>query len=494
MATSSTVTSTARQYTAANSEFHSIAHASQSGLNPGNTNFYGCGWFRFDSFVTLNCLFAKWKDNGTGGTCAYLLDYYNTGGKFRWSVSSSGAYNSGVTTVQSTTFGAASLNTWYFVEWYHDADNDVLGIAVNRGTTDTAAHSTGIYTSTATSVRISALESTYYNNGKVSSIGIFSRIPSTAERDALYNSGAGVFYKDLSDSIKTGLVSWWDLMETSGQAYDAVGSNNLTDNNTVTSAAGIITYTAEKSAQFTSANSEYLSITNASQSGLSPGNVDFSGFAWVKIDSTGASKAIMSKWSFTSPSLQREYLFGISATEKPFIQVSTTGSAGGATKAHTDSVTTSAYYFLRFYHDAANDLIGISINNDTFQTAAHAAGVYQGTGDFLIGSQDQGASLFMDGKIAVCGFISGIPTAAEWTSIYERGFGINNAAKPALSSATYVSIWELNEVSGTRSDSVGSNDLTDNNTVTQADGVVLYTAPVVGGSTKGGLCLLGVGL
>lgn len=56
-------------------------------------------------------------------------------------------------------------------------------------------------------------------------------------------------------TLLTGLVSYWPLDEESGTRYDAVGGNDLTDNNTV----GFDTGVDGAAASFVAANSEYLS-------------------------------------------------------------------------------------------------------------------------------------------------------------------------------------------------------------------------------------------
>lgn len=76
-------------------------------------------------------------------------------------------------------------------------------------------------------------------------------------------------------SLLTNLVSYWKLDEASGSRADSVGSNTLTDNNTVTGASGKITTCSH----FTAANSEYLTV--ADNSGLSPSTA-FTFSCWVK--------------------------------------------------------------------------------------------------------------------------------------------------------------------------------------------------------------------
>jgi len=77
------------------------------------------------------------------------------------------------------------------------------------------------------------------------------------------------------------LISYWDFEETSGTRADLVGTNDLTDNNTVGSGTGI----NGTGAQFDSASSEYLSIADASQTDLDFA-IDTSINLWVYDDNS----------------------------------------------------------------------------------------------------------------------------------------------------------------------------------------------------------------
>src|SRR5207247_6557818 len=93
----------------------------------------------------------------------------------------------------------------------------------------------------------------------------------------------------------TGLVSYWkldDVSDGSGPVtrLDSVGSNHLTDNNTVASAPGKI----GNGADFESANNEFFSITDASQNGLDiTGDLTIS--CWVKFESVVGIQAMTGK-------------------------------------------------------------------------------------------------------------------------------------------------------------------------------------------------------
>lgn len=78
-----------------------------------------------------------------------------------------------------------------------------------------------------------------YADGRIDSAGIWGRVLSGSDITALFNSSMGKVYSDLTTAQKVSLVSWWNLNEISGQRNDSHGTNHLTDNNTVTYAAGV---------------------------------------------------------------------------------------------------------------------------------------------------------------------------------------------------------------------------------------------------------------
>lgn len=477
---SSTVTASARLFTAANSEFLS---ATDAAWNSPTGSWYQAGWVKLTTNATQVVLLAKY---GTANQNAFQAYYNNATSKFGLTQSSNGVLTVGVE------FGStSSTGTWYFVENYYDSTNQLCGININRGTDATVAQILGQHNST-DSIRWGAQNGAFYANAAGGPTVFLSGMPTAAERNSLYNSGNGVLYKDRPTFSTATILAWYDMVETSGQAYDANGSNHLTDNNTVTSAAGKVTYTAEDASQFTAANTEYLSITDASQSGLDIGNADKYFCAWVYLDNLGTLRQIVSKW-LVNATTQQSYTFYISASNQLVWIVSKDGTtANNVSCTASEVVVASRWYFCEVWHNATSDLIGASLNRGTEATAAITTGVNDGTRDFTI-------SMFspdypFNGRISSVVVTNGIPTATERDALYNRGFGVDYSDKPALSVATYVSWWELTEASGSRADSHGSNTLTDNNSVTGNPGVVydVVTPPAGGGSYGSTLGLMGI--
>ena len=110
--------------------------------------------------------------------------------------------------------------------------------------------------------------------GKPASGWLASNVSSLATY--LYNSGAGRRSSDFKASSyylngnPSGAVSWWDLDERSGTRNDKIGSNHLTDNNSVGYAAGIasgaVQYDGDQITSWNDKSGNFRHATASSQS------------------------------------------------------------------------------------------------------------------------------------------------------------------------------------------------------------------------------------
>jgi len=213
-------------------------------------------------------------------------------------------------------------------------------------------------------------------------------------------------------ALKTSLISYWKLGEASGNRVDSHGSNTLTDNNTVTQAAGKI----GNAAQFTAASSEYLSIVD--NAGISTGNIDFSIAGWVYLDSKASSRRIFSKTDNTDS----EYnLFYRQSTDRFQFDINSGGIAVAAST--LGSPSTATWYFIVAWHDAAGDTLNIQINNGTADSTA-TAGV--GPSDTAYGLQlGRLGTDYMDGRIDDTAFWKRTLSSDERTQLYNGGNGLS---------------------------------------------------------------------
>ena len=81
-------------------------------------------------------------------------------------------------------------------------------------------------------------------DGRMATLGVFKPTDISSQAASIvsttYYGGAGTQYGKLTTAFKTasGLTNWHDMNEYDGNAVDAEGSSDWTDNNTVTSAIG----------------------------------------------------------------------------------------------------------------------------------------------------------------------------------------------------------------------------------------------------------------
>lgn len=220
-------------------------------------------------------------------------------------------------------------------------------------------------------------------------------------------------------SLTTSLVSYWDLEEASGTRYDLHGSNDLTDNNTVPNATGII----GNGADFTEANTEYLSITdNASLSNLG----DHSWSFWFKANATGNDNAIVGKWETSG----REYILRVNASNKfQYIYYSANVGASNTqwttTSAITD-VTAWNHYVVTVDVSAATMVMyvngsSVAVTQDT----SAATSTYDSNSDFTVGMMRTASpSELTDGVIDELGLWTKILTSGEVSDLYNSGAGL----------------------------------------------------------------------
>lgn len=228
-------------FTAANSEYLSLAD--NAALSVGDVPLDIYTWVYATSTPTAGNtmgILGKWA----AGDLEYLLFLDNTGGTIRFKFQVRNTADSTTTTVTASTFGTPSTATWYAIHCYHDPTGNVIGIAVNDGTADTAATTGGVRNGTA-AFEIGRHTAANYFDGRVATTGFWKRTASNlsaTELTQLYNLRKGLLYEriqnSLGTSLTTGLVAYWNMVEASGTRADAASTNNLTDNNTVTQAAG----------------------------------------------------------------------------------------------------------------------------------------------------------------------------------------------------------------------------------------------------------------
>lgn len=214
-------------------------------------------------------------------------------------------------------------------------------------------------------------------------------------------------------ATKANLVGYWPLDEASGNAIDAHGSNDLTDTNTVGAGTGVVSGARD----FDEANSEYFTI--ADNADLSMGDIDFTISCWVNLDNW-RNHVFVGKASNPYSTADVEYCLLYNQATSQFDFVVSDGAT--KTSASVSMFVFGSWIHLCAWHDSVNNTVNLSVNNGTPASAAHSAGVSNGTYPFRIGHADQVWS-YTNGLIDEVAVWKRLLTADERTWLYNEGNG-----------------------------------------------------------------------
>lgn len=214
--------------------------------------------------------------------------------------------------------------------------------------------------------------------------------------------------------LLAGLVSFWKLDESSGARVDAHGPHDLADNNTVTQSAGKI----GDSAQFTSANAEWLSNTDSE---LNVGTGSASWSAWVYFDSHSAFSGILGKYLEGSGYLLWHYNNGTG-----FVMAAYDSTAAYHEISIGANATTGEWHHIYAQYDNDTRKLGISINNGVIieSAALPIGGIADSSNSFNLGKNDGGLN-YHNGRIDEVGMWRRKLTTDERSLLYNSGSGIS---------------------------------------------------------------------
>lgn len=221
-------------------------------------------------------------------------------------------------------------------------------------------------------------------------------------------------------SLANSLVSFWKLDEASGSRSDSIGTNTLTDNNTVTSAGGNINTLA---ASFASASSEYLSIADSAS--VSVGDIQFFISCWVYITNKTAVRSFVSHYNNTTN--QRAWRIWYDSVADRFnFTVSNDGTASTVLVANGfGAVPANTWIHILAWHDSVANTINISVNGNEPDSAAHTTGVFDSSESFKIGAQGTTTAntpgFFWNGMIAQVAFGKNyLPTVRDRFDMFQE--------------------------------------------------------------------------
>ena len=206
------------------SSLQTLSAASNSSLQVGGTPFTFTFWYKHTAGVTSGSgVIIKGTSSTSGGEFETIVTANLMYFRVRTSANVTGPQIAGTTVM--------SIGNWYFIEIGFDSTTSKIFIRVNNGGYVESV-ATSVYTGTNPLEFGRSLNPTYLT-GAIDEVSFWKRTLTDAERLFVYNTGFGRSYSEYTASLKTSLISYWSMDETSGTRYDSFGTNNLTSNNNV---------------------------------------------------------------------------------------------------------------------------------------------------------------------------------------------------------------------------------------------------------------------
>jgi hypothetical protein len=226
----------------------------------------------------------------------------------------------------------------------------------------------------------------------------------------------------IDSSLLDSLVSYWKLDGSSGAAADSAGSNTLT-NTGVTYVSGKINNAGDFE---NSGTAQYLSISDASQSGLDITG-DISVHAWLKPESapgTDIQYQVVNK--FLAAGDQRSYAFryeDASGTKKLTMQVGTGASSENLSV--NQNLGTGTFHDVVWTWKASNSTLTVYVDGSSIGTDVGSyTSLFSGTAPFIVGdSANLDVMNNFDGIIDEVGVWSRVLTSTEVSELYNSGSG-----------------------------------------------------------------------
>ncbi len=429
-------------------------------------------WVKPETVATYTMLFRK---GASGGSREYTL-YGFADGSLAWEVPGGIVYGAA---------GSISVGNWSLLCVKHDPVANVIGISVNGGAWTETGYSTGL-TDGAGEFQLGASDdqALYYDGLAEELIFMRGYCLSNAEVAELYNRGYGITLDDWIGDLSAAVpfaVAVYPLDEASGTRYDSVGSNNLADSGSTAIGTGMF----GNAADFEVGAPTVLSITD--NVALSAGDVKLSIRFWFKPESIDATYGILIKGNGIDDATNYEYEV-LGGTSGGVVFSVSDGTTRTFTANNDGTISAGNWYLIHAWHDPDNNEIGLTVNAGTPSIGSTSTGVWDNNKDFRLGGESEGTRPYdglLDDVVILKGYLL---SSTQRTADYNGGAGIpfRHWLRDTLSLAVpyAVACWTLDEASGTRADSVGSNDLSDNNTVASATGLLGSAADFESGNSE----------
>lgn len=219
--------------------------------------------------------------------------------------------------------------------------------------------------------------------------------------------------------LNTGITGFWKLEEESGTRVDVVGSNDLTDTNTVTQEDGIVL----KAGQFTAANSEYLTTTSPT-SAVNPLDTDFSISTWYYLDTDANGVFIFSSGQSAFGDCYSIKWISQDATIR--IGVNDSGGGGDSLDFTGVSPVTEGWHNAVMTYNTTTEEMRVIVDDGTPVSKTSDKDPCAGLtfNRFGLGARVISPGNYFNGRIDASGFWKKVLTASEITELYNKGAGV----------------------------------------------------------------------
>lgn len=256
----------------------------------------------------------------------------------------------------------------------------------------------------------------------------------------------------------TSIVSRWLLDESSGNRADSVGSNTLTDVNTVAAGSGYDGNWAN-SADFERGNSEKLEIAdNASLSITGALTISF----LMRSESIAGTQDMVNK---SDNDTQKSYRVGLGSDSKIFFTVSSNGTSE-TNVIQSDTISTGTWYLVTaVYRPSTETELYVNAVSKGSNTSSIPANIFNGTAKFILGNIDNvGYSNYYDGLLQDVIIWSAALSDSEVSDLYilystspSSSVSSSVSASPSSSPSSSVSSSQSSSPSSSASSSVSSS-------------------------------------
>lgn len=223
-------------------------------------------------------------------------------------------------------------------------------------------------------------------------------------------------------------VSHWTCDESSGIRYDSndAKNNDLTDNNTVGTSTGL----RGNACNFQSANSEYLSITSASSTGLEANSFTIS--FWGK-QTTKTTFAVTKKYTTSGTALSWVSGFNADVTQYAYAYTGNGTNINELTSG-APSLSTGTWYHIVTTWDNTAKQIKTYVNGALAGSLTGSYNIAYNSGTLFIGQSGYGS--YFNGDIDEITYFDTVLSAGNVDTLYNSGTPLPYTATTSSSTSS----------------------------------------------------------